>query len=111
MLARILLFLLPLILAFPATAACPLAQPQRVPDCCRKWTKCPKPVRVQPCFDCVADVRTAAALLQVQPATAAAPELAILSAAPAWTALETQTMVGTTPDQRSTYLRFGVLRI
>ncbi len=108
MVVRILVALLTLVLSVPVFAACPLAQPKAAtPDCCRK--KCPKPVKLQPCFDCVADVRT----------TAVAPEEAVPAAIPyaAVSALDTNSItlavVERDPisNERQTFLRIGVLRL
>jgi hypothetical protein len=106
---RLAAFILCAIVALPVNAACPIAQAKSVPDCCHKGDSCPKPVKVQPCFACVADVRTTSvapdhALPAVSP-LAALPSVSFDAAAPPSLA------GGRSADQRETYLRMRVLRL
>lgn len=107
MLGRILIAVIALILSVPASAACPLAQPKAVPDCCK--TKCPKPAKLQPCFECVADVRTTA--------IAPEPELPVVLPDASISVLDipvvTLAVVARDPisNERQTFLRIGVLRL
>jgi hypothetical protein len=110
-LTRILLAVLTAVLSTPIYAACPLLANQKsTPDCCHKTEGCPKPVKVQNCLNCVADVRlTATAPEQVHHATVAAAPAILAYLVPS--AQLTVLFHPRLPDRSGTYLRIGVLRI
>ena len=109
MLTRFLFVLLAVIISTPAAADCPLLKQQTTSDCCHK-EKCPKPVNVQPCLDCIADVRSTAVITS-QTAQAAIPLLLGSHAFHATVSDESVEPLGPLTDNGSTYLRIGVLRI
>jgi hypothetical protein len=106
MILRITLAFLVLAMSSPVEACPFLEQPQSAHDCCPKG---PQLVKVEPCFDCVADVRS----------TAIVPEIAtdgiVLTSSFAPNQFDgPELLAGSTerlPDNSGTYLRLGVLRI
>jgi hypothetical protein len=110
MAARILTVLLAVVLVTPAYAACPWQKQAAAPECCHKNKSCPKPVKVQPCFECVADVRTAGTTVD-QTARAVVPCIHWLPVYFSTVSHGTAVRRDPLPDSSSTYLRIGVLRL
>ena len=109
MLLRLMVALFALVISIPVQA-CPFLQPEPTParDCCDQTENCPKPVQVQPCFDCVADIRT----------TAVAPAQSVDAVAPVSFELYSLQITALRlperdhlSDNRNTYLRIGALRL
>lgn len=96
-----------LAIAISAPAACIEPQPKRAADCCHK--SCPKSVKVQPCFDCVADVRTVSVAPEQQ-AHAIVPQTVTIAVPPDLVTLRV-TVRDPSTDRSDTYLRVGVLRL
>jgi hypothetical protein len=108
---RILLAMLIAVLSTPIYAACPLLLQQKsAADCCHKTNGCPKPVKLQNCLNCVADVRTTATTPEQSSHATGASAPAILAhlvpSAPITVPFHAR-MAGSS----GTYLRIGVLRI
>ncbi|MEO5923647.1 MAG: hypothetical protein ABIR70_07455 [Bryobacteraceae bacterium] len=112
MVVRLFLALLTVVISTPVYADCPVVKKSAAHDCCRKTKNCPHPTPVdaQPCFDCVADVRTTA-IATAQPAVISTA--AILPEQSSFTAVDSIPADPFAPltDNSSTYLRIGVLRL